>query len=169
MKSFHCVHSLFCPRSSFDLHFDATSGDLRVFLILVTGQLEIVTLPAATAPDNWESAASVDIAIRNLGASHASDVRSVCFSSDSTALLSASAKSARLWNRFVHALSCQNLHNISFSVLRNAKQYQDELSCSGRPHFKRGSVMKLKTAGNTTSNHRFGDLADHQQPSQGGR
>uniref|UniRef100_A0A8C4QVD1 Small-subunit processome Utp12 domain-containing protein n=1 Tax=Eptatretus burgeri TaxID=7764 RepID=A0A8C4QVD1_EPTBU len=110
MKSFHCVHSLFSPRSSFDLHFDATSGDLRVFLILVTGQLEIVTLPAATAPNNWESAASVDIAIRNLGASHASDVRSVCFSSDSTALLSASAKSARLWNRSsqscVRTLSC---------------------------------------------------------------
>ena len=70
----------------------------RIMMVLANNQLEIVSCDVSVMGKEAESLAKIE----SLG--HKSNVRTLAFSSDNTAILTASAEGVKVWNRF--SLSC---------------------------------------------------------------
>ena len=77
-------------------------GFFQIVSLLVNNSLELTDLEVNQAAAEVKNTSKLRLP------GHRSDVRTVCFSSDNTAVLSASGDAVKIWNRFVFPTSSTN-------------------------------------------------------------
>ena len=77
-------------------------GFFQIVSLLVNNSLEFTDLEVNQAAAEVKNTSKLRLP------GHRSDVRTVCFSSDNTAVLSASGDAVKIWNRFVFPTSSTN-------------------------------------------------------------
>lgn len=95
-------------------------GELKIVLLLQNNIVELYHLNLSAQVPQAVRASKITIG------GHRSDVRTLAFSSDNIAILSAAAESIKIWNRYAVQL-CQSPHPVCVSVSQNL-----EMLCSER-------------------------------------
>ena len=83
-------------------NWQSNVGFFQIVSLLVNNSLELTDLEVNQAAAEVKNTSKLRLP------GHRSDVRTVCFSSDNTAVLSASGDAVKIWNRFVFPTSSTN-------------------------------------------------------------
>ncbi|XP_078372501.1 WD repeat-containing protein 3-like [Oculina patagonica] len=97
------VHSLKLRSKikSFDLYYDKLAEDLKVLLLLQNNTIQLYSVTLKPVESSCVSSVTLP--------GHRSDVRTLCFNSDGSCLVSGSQESIKVWNRS----SCQPIRTVT--------------------------------------------------------